>query len=226
MRYLINLAFISGLLVALNACDVATTDEGNGVTASSINTFAVEGNVDADERIVLPLRDDNAEVSASYDLVWDVVSSDPYTVEVFISINSVLDDTDEMFLQTECGTRVDVTCEHSVQLPCAIAFEPDYSMENLIGDDNKFVLDENGDPVMVRETNLDGSFVVEKERYFLRCPDGVATVRLLEITDRMPTPPVYPFDPFNSYFIIKVCASEEQSCPEFPFLVQFLSSQP
>ena len=95
--------------------------------------------------------------------------------------------------------------------------------ENEIG-----IVDENGDPVM--EPAIDdatGSFIVapDGDHYYLRCADGPPTVRESEITDRVPQPYGYPLVPFNSYFIFKVCAYEEQSCPNVSVLVQFLSSQ-
>lgn len=213
----------------LSACDLSTSDTVNDITASSINSFEVVGNVigDPDERIVLPLRDDNERTSSNFEFTWDAVSSDPYSVEVYMSDNSLLDDTvDGLLLQTQCGTGFDFTCEHSSLVRCAIRFDPDYQMTELIDENRLIVVDENGDPVMVRDTDTNGNFIVENERYFLSCPLGIATVTELEITDRMPTPPTYPFVPFNSYLILKVCATDEQACPEFPFLVQFLSSQP
>lgn len=225
MCHLTKYVFFYGLLVLLSACEISTPDSGDDITTSTINAFSVVGNVvdDADERIVLPLQDDNAQVSGLFDLSWDVLSSDPYSVEIYMSSNSVLDDaTDGLFFQSQCGSEIDFTCEHSVSMPCGIHYDPEYEMVPLLDDNNLIVVDENGDPVMVRNTNPDGSFVVENERYYLRCPGGVATEWFLEITDQI----LLSGFPSSHYFILKVCASEEQSCPELPFLVQFLDSQP
>lgn len=225
MRHLTKFFFFCGLLALLNGCDISTSDSSDDITVSIINAFSVAGNVvdDADERIVLPLRDDNAQVSGLFDLNWDVVSSDPYSVEIYMSSNSVLDEaTDGLFFQSQCGSEVDFTCEHSVSMPCGIHYDPEYEMVPLLDENNLIIVDENGDPVLIRNTNADGSFIVEVEHYYLRCPGGVATEWLLEITDQI----LISGFPSSHYFILKVCATNEQSCPELPFLVQLLDSQP
>lgn len=225
MRQYYKFVILYGLLVLLSACDISTPDNGDDITVSTIYTFNVVGNVigDADERIVLPLRDDNERSSGLFEMDWDVLSSDPYSVEIYMSSNSVLDEaTDELFLQTQCGSTIEFVCEHTAFVRCGIHFDPDYQLVQLVDENNLLVFDEFGDPVMVRDTDQDGNFIVQNERYFLRCPLGTATITSLEITDRV----LLSGFPSSHYFILKVCASEEQSCPEFPFLVQLLSSQP
>jgi len=232
MRHCYNLVILSGLLVLLSACDISTTNDRVDVTTSTINAFDVEGNVvnEADERIVLQMFLTNATSSGSFHLFWDVESSDPYTIETYISSNSVLDpdpDIDSLFLQMQCGSDgFQFICDQSGITTCGVVYQPDYVLTELRDDNDEIVLDQDGQPIMVPATDINGNFIVDVHRYFLRCADGPATVRLLEITDRVPQPHGFPLVPFSSYFIFKACASEEQSCPELPVLVQFLSSQP
>ena len=127
LRQSYNLIFLSGLLLLLSACDISTSDGGPPITTSTINAFDVAGNVDSDERIVLQMFPNNATSSGSFHLFWDVESSDPYTIETYISSNTALDDTDGLFLRMQCGSEVlSYICQQSGHISCAIAYQPDY----------------------------------------------------------------------------------------------------
>ncbi len=197
-----------GIYIFLSACDISTPDPGNGMTTSTIIAFTIEGNIDGDNRVVLPLNTNNSQVSGAFDLSWDVVSSDPYWLNVYVSNDIALDDTDVPFYEAQCGTSTEFTCEHSDAIPCAIHYDPSY---NLIDGE--------------RETNPDGSFVVLADHYYLRCSLGGLGEDYLEITDRIVSAG-FPASPYSPFFILQVCAEDEINCPEFPIAVQFLSSLP
>ncbi|WP_455221760.1 hypothetical protein [Kaarinaea lacus] len=223
MRSYFNFVPVYVLLFVLSGCQPSTSDSGPPVTTSTVNSFEVVGNtVDQDARIVLPLLPNNATVSGNFDLLWDVISSDPYTIEVYISSNSILDPTDTLFLRMQCGSdNFEFICEQIGEIACGIAYEPDYEMTELLDENNEIVVDVNGDPIMVPAKDpVTGYFIVLEDHYYLRCADGPATVRLAEITDR-----VTGF-PFGSTFIFKACATDELLCPEVPIDVQFYDSQP
>ena len=225
-----NLIILNVLLALLSACDISSPDDGPQVTTSTINAFDVTGNVIADETIELTMNPNNSRSDAEFQLDWDVQSSDPYTVEVYLSTDDVLDvDTDGLFLQTQCGSdRNQFTCEHTTGIACGFSYEPVYETVPLVDDNGDPVFDENGDPVEVPDTDVDGNFIValDGDRYYLTCADGPPTVRRLEITDWVPQPHGYPpaSFTFSNSFIFKACAFEEQSCPEVPVLVQFTIS--
>ena len=224
MKNYLNLLILSGLLIVLGGCELDDPEPGPPVTSSIINSFQVFGNTaDMDERIVLPLLPNNAIVSGSFDLDWDVISSDPYMIEVYISNNSVLDPVDTLFLQMQCGSdNFQFTCDQLGDIPCVIAYEPVYEMTPLLDENGDEVLDVNGDPIMVAAKDDTGVFIVLEDRYFLRCANGPATVRLAEITDIVNLNGF----PFINYFIFKACAEDELICPEERIPVQFLDSQP
>ncbi|WP_455208609.1 hypothetical protein [Kaarinaea lacus] len=224
MQHCLKLAILYGLVTVLSACELSTPEKPI-VTTSIVNSFGVVGNtVDQDERIVLPLLPSNAEVSGNFDLLWDVISSDPYTIEVYISSNSILDPTDTQFLQTQCGINSSrYVCEQIGDIPCAIAYEPLYQMVQDVDENGDPIFDENNEPVMVRaKDDVTGYFIVLEDHYYLRCADGPATVRIAEITDRIELNGF----PFINYFIFKACATDELICPEVSIAVQFLDSQP
>ena len=187
-----------------------------------MNSFEVVGNTaEQDARIVIPMFPNNATSSGNFDLLWDVISSDPYTIEVYISSNSVLDPIDTLFLRMQCGSDgFQYICEQAGEIACAIAYEPDYQLVQDVDDEGNPLFYPNGDPIMVPEKDSAGNFIVLKDRYFLRCADGPATVRFAEITDR-----VTGF-PFSSYFIFTACATDELLCPEVPMEILFYDSQP
>jgi hypothetical protein len=224
-----NLIILSVLLASLSACDISPPDDTPQITTTTINGFDVIGRVTGDATIEMPMRLDNGWSDTGFDLDWDVVSSDPFSVEVYISTDNVLDDTDGLFLETQCGSNKALyACTQQIGIPCGFAYQPVYEMVQAVDENDNKIFDENGDPVM--EPAVDeatGNFIVavDGDRYYLRCADGPPTVRELEITDRVPLPHGYPLVPFSSYFIFKACAYEEQSCPNVPVLVQFLNSQ-
>ncbi|WP_455366606.1 hypothetical protein [Kaarinaea lacus] len=225
MRKYFNALILSALVMVLGGCALDDPEPGPPVTNTTINSFEVFGNtVDMDERIVLPLLPNNGIVSGDFDLAWDVLSSDPYTIEVYISANSVLDPIDTLFLQMQCGSdNFQFICEQIGDIPCAIAYEPDYEMTPLLDENGDEVLDVNGDPIMVAAKDpVTGFFIVLDDRYYLRCANGPATVRLAEITDIVELNSF----PFINYFIFKACAEDELVCPERSIAVQFLDSQP
>jgi hypothetical protein len=224
MKKYFSLVLLSGLVV-LAGCELDSPDDTPYLGPSIVNSFNVFGNtVDMDERIVLPLLPNNGIVTGDFDLQWDVTSSDPYTIEVYISSNSVLDPIDTLFLQMQCGSNgFQFTCDQLGDIPCVIAYEPDYEMTPLLDENGEEVVDVNGDPIMVAAKDpVTGYFIVLDDRYYLRCANGPATVRIAEITDRVELNGL----PFINYFIFKVCATDELLCPEASIPVQFLNSQP
>jgi hypothetical protein len=224
MKKYFSLVLLSGLVV-LAGCELDSPDDTPYLGPSIVNSFNVFGNtVDMDERIVLPLLPNNGIVTGDFDLQWDVTSSDPYTIEVYISSNSVLDPIDTLFLQMQCGSNgFQFTCDQLGDIPCVIAYEPDYEMTPLLDENGEEVVDVNGDPIMVAAKDpVTGYFIVLDDRYYLRCANGPATVRIAEITDRVELNGF----PFISYFIFKACATDELLCPEASIPVQFLNSQP
>ena len=216
-----NLIILSVLLASLSACDISTSDDGPQITTTTINSFDVIGRTTGDATIDMPMRPDNGWSDTGFDLDWDVLSSNPFTVEVYISTDDVLDDTDGLFLETQCGSNSSLyACDQQIGIACGFSYEPEYEMVEEVN--------ENGETVEVPAVDdATGSFIVKLDgyHYYLRCADGPPTVRELEITDRVSLPHGYPLVPFSSYFIFKACAYEEQSCPNVPVLVQFLSSQ-
>jgi|GEM_PF-6523067 len=224
MKKYFSLVLLSGLVV-LAGCELDSPDDTPYLGPSIVNSFNVFGNtVDMDERIVLPLLPNNAIVTGDFDLQWDVTSSDPYMIEVYISSNSVLDPIDTLFLQMQCGSNgFQFTCDQLGDIPCVIAYEPDYEMTELRDENNEIVVDVNGDPIMVAAKDpATGYFIVLDDRYYLRCANGPATVRIAEITDRVELNGF----PFINYLIFKACATDELLCPEASIPVQFLNSQP
>jgi hypothetical protein len=224
MKKYFSLVLLSGLVV-LAGCELDSPDDTPYLGPSIVNSFNVFGNtVDMDERIVLPLLPNNGIVTGDFDLQWDVTSSDPYTIEVYISSNSVLDPIDTLFLQMQCGSNgFQFTCDQLGDIPCVIAYEPDYEMTPLLDENGEEVVDVNGDPIMVAAKDpVTGYFIVLDDRYYLRCANGPATVRIAEITDRVELNGL----PFINYFIFKACATDELLCPEASIPVQFLNSQP
>jgi hypothetical protein len=224
MKHYFALLFLFALVTALFGCELNTPDENTEVMASIVNSFEVTGNTETgDERIVLPLQPNNAIVSGNFNLLWDVVSSDPYTIEVYFSSDSIQDPIDKLFLQMQCGSdRSQFICGQIGEIPCVIAYEPVYEMVAVLDENGDPVLDENGLPVEERVVDANGYFVVLEDHYYLRCADGPATVRIAEITDSVQSTGF----PFVSYFIFRACAEDELICPEVSVTVQFLDSQP
>jgi len=211
------------MLLVLGACQPSTPDYGPPVTNTTINSFEVLGNTpQQDARIVLPLQPNNATVSGNFDLLWDAISSDPYTMEVYMSTDAALDPTtDTLFLRMQCGSdRFAFTCEQLGEIACGFAYQPDYQLIQDVDGEGNPLYDSNGDPVMVPEKDSAGNFIVLQDRYFLRCADGPATERLAEITDRITG------FPFSSYFIFTACATDEVNCPVVPVSVEFFDAQP
>ncbi|KPJ91681.1 MAG: hypothetical protein AMJ55_11245 [Gammaproteobacteria bacterium SG8_15] len=214
MKKYFSLVLLSGLVV-LAGCELDSPDDTPYLGPSIVNSFNVFGNtVDMDERIVLPLLPNNAIVTGDFDLQWDVTSSDPYMIEVYISSNSVLDPIDTLFLQMQCGSNgFQFTCDQLGDIPCVIAYEPDYEMTELRDENNEIVVDVNGDPIMVAAKDpATGYFIVLDDRYYLRCANGPATVRIAEITDRVELNGF----PFINYLIFKACATDELLCYSSP----------
>ncbi|MCI0506879.1 MAG: hypothetical protein L0Z73_12320 [Gammaproteobacteria bacterium] len=224
MKHYFALLFLIALVIALFGCELDTPDENAEVTASIINSFEVSGNtVNENEQIVLPLQPNNVEVSGIFNLLWDVTSSDPYTIEVYFSSNVIQDPIDTLFLQMQCGSdRSQFICGQIGEIPCVVAYEPVYEMVAVLDENGDPVLDENGLPVEERVVDAKGYFVVLEDHYYLRCADGPATVRIAEITDSVQSTGF----PFVSYFIFRACAADELICPEMSVAVQFLDSQP
>ena len=224
MKHCLKLAILYGLVTVLGACELSTPEKPI-VENSTVNSFEVFGNTAAqDERIVLPLQLNNAEVSGNFELLGDVISSDPYTIEVYIISNSILDPTDTQFLQTQCGSNTSrYVCEQIGDIPCAITYEPLYQMVQDVDENGDPIFDDNNEPVMVRaKDDVTGYFIVLEDHYYLRCADGPATVRIAEITDRIELNGF----PFIYTFIFKACATDELLCPEESIEVQFLDSEP
>ena len=214
-----------GLVMVLGGCELDSPEDTPYLGPTIVNSFNVFGNtVEMDERIVLPLFPNNAIVTGDFDLQWDVTSSDPYTIEVYISSNSVLDPIDTLFLQMQCGSNgFQFTCDQLGDIACVIAYEPDYEMTELLDENGEIVVDVNGDPIMVAvQDETTGYYIVLEDHYYLRCANGPATVRIAEITDRVELNGF----PFINYFIFKACATDELLCPEPSIPVQFLNSQP
>lgn len=227
-KYL-GLVLLIGLVIVLNGCDINSPSDppDPGPDFTTLNSFEVEGNT-ADQSIpvaiVLPLQPNNANVSGDFNLFWDAVSSNPYTIEVYISSNSILDPIDTLFLRMQCGSdSFQFICDQLGDYPCVIAYEPDYQMVQDEDENGNPLVDDNGDPIMVRYVDpATGYFVVLEDHYYLRCANGPATVRFAEITDRV----LLSGFPFTAYLIFKACATDELLCPEQSVGVQFYDSQP
>jgi len=223
MKSYFNCTFIVMLLLLLGACQSNTTDNEPPVTSTTINDFGVVGNTpQADARIVLPLQPNNATVSGSFTLFWDAISSNPYTMEVYMSTDAALDPTtDTLFLRMQCGSdQFAFICDQFGAIVCGIAYEPLYQMVQDVDEQGNPLTYPNGDPIMVPEKDSAGNYIVLQDRYFLRCADGPATERVAEITDRITG------FPFSSYFIFTACATDEVNCPVAPVSVEFFDAQP
>lgn len=225
MKNYFNFIAVYVLLLVLGGCQKSSPDSGPPITTTTVNAFEVIGNTaDQDARIVLPLLPNNATVSSSFELLWDVLSSDPYTMEVYISSNSVLDPTDTLFLRMQCGSDpFQFICDLTGEIFCGFAYEPVYQMEQARDNDGNLLYYDNGDPIMVPAKDpATGYFIVLEDHYYLRCANGPASVRFAEITDRVQLNGF----PFSSYFIFTACATDELLCPEVPVEVQFYDSVP
>ena len=200
-------------VLAFTGCGVPTDKKAAANTSTTIFGYELHGNIDPvglTERIDLAMKWNNERASSSFNMNWDVESSDPYSVFVHISndASTSLGADDQIFLAAECGSdRLSYVCDSLGDQECGIAYDPQYTyqLDPLTGER---VLDENGNPI--RLTNPDGSFIAI-DHYFLRCPHGGATVSETEVTLRMQNAG-FPAASLNNYIVFTACNLAGDSC--------------
>lgn len=200
------------IVVSLVSCGVPTDQNASANTSSTIMDYSMTGNIAAagvTQRIDLAMKWNNERASSFFNINWDAVSSDPYSVFVHISsdASTSLGADDRIFLAAECGSdSLSYVCDSMGNQECAIAYDPEYSyqLDPITGD--RVLVD--GNPV--RLTNPDGSYIAV-DHYFLRCPHGGATVAETEITPRMQTAG-FPATSLNNYIVFTVCNEAGDSC--------------
>jgi hypothetical protein len=84
-------------------------------TMTTINSFDVTGSgVSAGGGQIL----DPAINSGQFTVDWDISSSDPYHVDLYVSLDNVLDSSDEQFFSRNCGTGPLLTCTDLGSFTC------------------------------------------------------------------------------------------------------------
>lgn len=231
--YPVAAAFYILVSLCLTGCGVDATDPKPPQTTTTVYSFDVAGTVPPDlvtdpERLVVPLQPNNDTVAGAFHLLWDVDSSDPYYVQVWVSNDQTVSSTDDdLLLDTPCGSGTDYKqyCGFLADVTCYFVYDPLYQLTEKLDENGDIVYDVNNQPVMVPDQNLDGSYIVATDRYYLRCPEGSPTVREKEISARLTSVG------YNSlqYMIFTACnndpdAPDCQQGPAIPFV--FLNSMP
>jgi len=84
-----------------------------------INSFNISGNELAGEDLSINSGIDNGSFSVN----WDVDSSDPYHIELFVSSDSVLSASDTSFFHQNCGSLPTFNCGNTGNFECTFSNE-------------------------------------------------------------------------------------------------------
>lgn len=210
------------LITALHGCGVSTQETPPGDTTTNIVGFSIVGNlppVGITERFDLPMQSDNDSVAAFFEMSWEVESSDPYSVVAHISTDAsvTLGLDDQIFLSTQCGSdALAYICNSVGDHECAIAYEPVYNRDL----DGNRIVNDNGTP-----DTSDDYYEVSQDRYYIRCPDGGASVTEADISLRMQAAG-FPASNLNNYMVVTVCNQAMDSCQTTITTIQVLDANP
>lgn len=210
------------LIAGLQACGVSTEETPPGDTSTNIVGFSLVGNyppVGITERFDLPMQTNNDSVAAFFEMSWEVESSDPYSVMAHISTDASvtfgLDD--QIFLSTQCGSDpLAYTCNSVGDQECVIVYEPVYNRD--INGDR--IVNNNGTP-----DPSDDYYEVIQDRYFIRCPNGAASITQADISVRMQAAG-FPAANLNNYIVVTVCNEAMNSCQTTITTIQVLDANP
>jgi len=206
------------IVVLLNGCGVPTDE---GVPADSptyINAFSIEQPVD------LPVQFNNETASTLFKINWNVESSDPFSVLMFISSNAsvTFGADDAIFFSRYCGSDpTEYACRAVWQQECAVSYEPDYS----------YLRDSSGNIILVdghavRLTNPDGSYIAV-DHYVIRCSNDTdpQVVSEVDITQRLNLVG-FPATALNNYIVFGVCNELGDKCSSTLAAFQIYDADP
>ncbi len=108
----------------LTACGGTGSEGGSGssVSSTTINSMAIEGSAAASDGVV-PI---NSGINGgAFKVKWDVSSSNPYHVRLYVSKDAVLStSTDQHFFSQNCGTPTSIyNCTRTANFNCSFNTE-------------------------------------------------------------------------------------------------------
>jgi hypothetical protein len=201
----------AGLVVVLSACGVDSEDPPPVDGSTTIDSIIMYGDASSDPNpddpvISLEIPMDNDDVADDvFFAEWNVSSTDPYQVKMYISSDTILDDTvDQLFFERECGTDSAYTCDSYGSVDCGFRYNPEY----------EFVDDPLNPGELIRTVPVDN------HHYYLRCLN-VST----EITDRVQADG-FPNMPVDEYIIYRACNHDGNNCVNSVFQLIAIDSIP
>lgn len=105
----------------LTACGGTDTGSGGPTSKTSINSYEIAGSETVQAGDVVPI---NAGVNeGAFEVNWDVSSSNPYHVRLYVSDDAILStDDDIQFFSQNCGTPSSIyNCNRTANFDCSFS---------------------------------------------------------------------------------------------------------
>lgn len=115
------------LILVLQSCGVSTDSGTPDDLPTFVNAFTVTSNNISSTPVPIDFAAAN---SVLFNFSWEVSSSDPYFVTVYMSDDTTPDLFDDVILDTTCGSLDDYICEVSYEQECGISYEPDLLLDH------------------------------------------------------------------------------------------------